>query len=295
MKVEVKKIDKLKRKLEIKVSGEEFLKEKKEAYQPHLKSLKVPGFRPGAAPIDIIEKHHGALLRDELLKRVLPIFYGQALKQESISPAGYPEISDVELTKDALSFSAELEARPEIEVTEANYKGIKIKDKKIEIKAQDIEKVITNLQDGVKKVIQKSLDDEELSRWASYPDSSFLREAIKGQLFVEKLRERKQKVEQQIRTHLLKAVKIDIPKSEVEYYHKQLLDREIYNLQRQGIPEKDIDKYKDDLKEKLLPMAEEEIKLTYVLEAVAKKENIKTEANLIEVVFGFILSQAKYE
>lgn len=295
MKVEVKKVDKLKRKLKIQIKGEEFLKEKKQAYQAHSKNLKVPGFRPGSAPWDILEKHHGAFLKDELLKKILPFFYGQALRQENISPAGFPEISEVELTQDGVSFLAELEAKPEIEVLESNYKGIKIKDKKIEVRSEEIEKVITGLQDGVKKVMKKSFDDEELSHWASYRNSSALREAIKGQLFVDKLHERKQKIEQQIRDHLLKAVKIDVPKSELEYYHKQLVDREVSNLQHQGISTEDIDKYKGDLKEKLRPLAEAEIKLTYVLEAVAKKENIKTEANIVEVVFGFILSQAKYE
>jgi len=295
MKVEVKKIDKLKRKLKIQVKDEEFSKEKKQAYQIHAKKLKVPGFRPGSAPVDILEKHHGAFLREELLKKILPLFYGQALKQENISPAGFPEISEVELTDEALSFSAELEARPEIEVAESVYKGIKIKDKKVEVTAAEVEKVITNLQEGVKKVSEQSLDDEQLAHWASYPNSTNLREAIKAQLFIEKLRERKQKIEQQIRDHLLKAVKVDVPKSEFEYYHKQLLDREIYNLQRQGISDQDLDKYRDDLKERLKPLAEAEIKLTYVLEAVAKNEKLKTEANLVEVVFGFILSQAKYE
>lgn len=295
MKVEVKKIEKLKRKLKIQVKDEEFLKEKKEAYQMHVKKLKVPGFRPGSAPVDILEKHHGAFLKEELLKKILPLFYGQALKQENISPAGFPEISDVELTHDALSFSAELEARPEVEVSEGVYKGIKIKDEKIEVTAAEVEKIITNLQEGVKKVTEQNLDDEQLAHWASYSNSANLREAIKAQLYIEKLRQRKQKIEQQIRDHLLKAVKLDIPKSEFEYYHKQLLDREIHNLQRQGISDQDLDKYKGDLKDRLKPVAEAEIKLTYVLETVAKNEKLKTDANLVEVAFGFILSQAKYE
>ncbi len=295
MKVDVKKIDKLKRKFTIQVDSEEFVNEKKEVYQLHSKTLKVPGFRPGSAPFDILEKHHSSFLKEELLKKILPLFYGQALKQENLSPAGFPKISEVELTPSNLSFSAEFEARPELEISENTYKGIKIKDKRVEVVAAEIEKVITNLQEGVKKITQNSLDDEQLSRWASYPNSSDLREAIKGQLFVEKLRERKQKIEQQIRDQLLKSVKLELPKSEIEYYHKQLLDREIYNLARQGISEKDIDKYKDDLNEKLKPLAEEEVKLTYILEAVARRENIKTESNLVDVVFGFILSQAKYE
>ena len=81
MKVDVKKIDKLKRKFTIQVESKDFVNEKKEVYQLHSKTLKVPGFRPGSAPVDILEKHHGPFLKEELLKKVLPIFYGEALKQ----------------------------------------------------------------------------------------------------------------------------------------------------------------------------------------------------------------------
>ncbi|MBU2043948.1 MAG: hypothetical protein KJ619_01800 [Candidatus Omnitrophica bacterium] len=295
MKVEVKKIDKLKRKLKIQVNGEEFLQEKKETYQACSKSLKVPGFRPGTAPLDILEKHHQAFLKEELLKQILPKFYRQALEQEKLSAAGYPEISEVELTEQSLSFLASFESRPEVEIKETAYKGIKIKDKKIQVKPEEVEKVITNLKDGVKKVTEQDLDDQQLSRWASYPDAAAFREAINNQLFVEKLRERKQKIEQQIRSQLLKSVNFEIPKSELEHYHQHLLERETYNLRTQGISDEDLDKYKQDLSQKLMPLAESEIKLSYVLEAVRCKEGIKQQDNSAEVVFGFILSQAQYE
>ena len=295
MRVEVKKIDKLKRKLKIEVSGEEFLQEKKEAYKLSAKNLKVPGFRPGAAPLELLEKHHQAFLKEEFLKQALPKFYRQALEQEKLSAAGYPEISEVELKEENLSFSASFEARPEVEIKESVYKGIKIKDKKIEVQPQEVEKIITNLKDGIKKITEQDLDDEKISHWASYSDSAALREAIKGELFVEKLRERKQQIEEQIRSQLLKAVNMEIPKSELEHYHKHLLERQIYNLRLQGASEEDLEKYKEDLSQKLKPLAENEIKLSYILEAVRRKEGIKAEASSNEAVLGFILSQAVYE
>jgi len=295
MKVEIKKIDKLKRKLKIEVSGEEFLQERKEAYKASAKNLKVPGFRPGSAPLEVLEKHHEAFLKEEFLKQALPKFYRQALEQQNLSAAGYPEISEVELNEENLSFSASFEARPEVEVKESVYKGIKIKDKKVEVKPEEVEAIITNLKDGIKKITEQDLDDEKLSRWAAYPDSAALREAVKAELFVEKLRERKQKIEEQVRSQLLKSVNFEIPQSELEHYHKHLLERQIYNLHLQGISEGDLEKYKEDLSQKLKPLAESEIKLSYILEAIRRKEGMKSEVNSPEAVLGFILSQAVYE
>ena len=295
MKVEVTKLDKLKRKIKVEVSSEEFLKEKTEVYQQAAKNLKVPGFRPGSAPLDVLEKHHGKLLKEELLKKALPIFYRKALEDNKIFPAGLPQISDVELGVDALSFHAEFETKPELEVKESSYKGIKIKNKKIEIQEIEVEKILTNLKEGIKKVIDKDYNDDELAKWASYPNTDKLREAIRAQLFVEKTRERKQKIDGQIRTHLLKEFKIDLPKDEVERHQKELIDREIYNLRSRGVSQEDIDKYKKELEDKVKPLAEEEIKLFYILEAIGKKENMKLDNNLGEVVLGFILSQAQYQ
>ena len=230
-----------------------------------------------------------------MLKKILPHFYRKALEEHKILPASLPRIYDVELNSDALSFHAELEIKPELEVIESFYKGMKIKDKQIEIQEIEIEKVLTNLKEGVKKVANKDFDDDELAKWASYADVAKLREAIKAQLFVEKTRERRQKIDNQIRTQLLKEFKVDLPKAEVERHHKELVDREVYNLRSRGVSQEDVDKYKNDLEEKLKPLAEEEIKLFYILEAIAQKEGIKINNNLGEVVLGFILSQAQYQ
>lgn len=294
MRIEVKKLDKLKRTVKIEIEGEEFAEKRKEVYSRKSKNLKVPGFRPGSAPVDVLERHHSKFLKEELLKEVLPDFYRRALEDKKISPAGMPRIYDIKLTSNTLSFSADLETRPELEVKDNYYKGIKIKDKDCQVKEIEIEKVLTNLKEGVKKVIGKDLDDGELARWASFADLKSLKETIKAQLFVEKSRERRQKIDEQVRAHLLKVFKVDLPKDEAVRHHQELVDREIYNLQRRGVPESDIDKYKKDLKERLKPAAEEDLKMFYILDAIAKNERIKVENNLGDVVLGFILSQAQY-
>jgi FKBP-type peptidyl-prolyl cis-trans isomerase (trigger factor) len=295
MKIDVKKLDKIRRVLKIELSGEGFVKERNDAYVEIGKSLKVSGFRPGAAPLVILEKQHGNVLRDEFLNRHLPAYYNKAIEEQKLIPAGMPRIYDVKFTDDGLVFFAELEVRPDIELTDDTYKGIKVKDKKIEIKPEEIEKILTNLKGGVKKVTEKDLDDATLAKWACYPDVETLKEAIKTELFAQKNQERRKKINDQVIKHLIKEVKVELPKSEVERHHKQLIEREIYNLQSRGVSETEIEKYKKDLEEKTKPVAEDEVRLFYVLDAIARRENIKAEDNLVDVVLGFILSLAKYE
>jgi trigger factor len=121
------------------------------------------------------------------------------------------------------------------------------------------------------------------------------KEAIKIEISVEKLRERRKRIDSQISQHLLKAIDIALPQNEVEHYQKELVNREIHNLKLRNVPEEDIEKYKKDIEDKLKPLAQDEIKLYYILEAIARKENLNAENNLGEVVLGFLLSIAKYE
>jgi len=294
MKVEIKKIDKLKRNIKIEIKGDEFLSQKKETYEESSKKLKVPGFRPGSAPLDILEKHHGKILKEELLRKSVPFFYQKALEENKLSPAGLPKIYDVDLSADYLVFSAEFEARPEIDIKEDIYKGIKIKDSAADVKKEEIEKVITNIKEGIKKVLGKDYSDDDIAKWASYPDVDSFRQAIQVQLSLEKIKQRRQAIDTQIRQHLLKSFKSELPKAEIERHHKELVDREIHNLRMRGVSSEDLDKYKKDIEEKTKNLAFDEVKLFYVLEAIAKNEGIKVDNNFADVVLGFILSKAQY-
>lgn len=295
MKVEIQKKDKLKRVMKVELSGEDFINERNAAYLEIGKNLKVPGFRPASAPLEILEKYHVKTLKEEFLRKVLPLYYEQALKDNNLSPAGLPQIYDVEFDSKHLNFAAEFDVKPEVEIKDGDYKGIKIKEKKIEVKEEEIEKLITHLKEGVKKTINKDLNDEELAKWAGYSCVALLRDAIRAQIYIEKLQEQRRKIDSQLTQHLLKHIKVDLPEEEVERCHKELIEREIYNLRVRNIPEDDIEKYKKDVEEKLKPLAQDQVKLFYILEAIARKEGIKVENNLAEVMLGLLLSLAHYE
>lgn len=295
MEVNVKKIDKLKHKLDIKVAGKDFTDKKNKFYSEASKKLKVPGFRPGKAPLDVVKKHHQKTLQDEFIKQHLPVIYQQALEESKISPAGMPQVSDLKVTEDALSFTAEVETQPQIEVKDNIYKGIKIKDQKIKPDSKQIQDMIKKFKEEVKKITEKELDGQQLAKWASYPDMDSFKDAIETQLHLDSLQKRRQNIDNQIKTHLLKSVKTEVPSAEVKRYHQQLINRQMQQLQQQGIKEEDLKKYRDDFEKKLEPLAKDEVKFFYILRAVAKKEGIKEDKKMAEAVLGLILSEAVFK
>ncbi|MCK4809409.1 MAG: hypothetical protein KAS99_00525 [Candidatus Omnitrophica bacterium] len=295
MKVEVKKLDELKRIIKIEVSGEVLKNDKMQLYRSLGKDLKVPGFRPGLAPPEILERHHSKVLKEEFLKWAMSHYYEDAVKNSGLSPVALSRIFDVDFTDKKLIFSAELEIKPQVFLEESIYKGIKVKDKKVEVKDGEWEKIWENLQENVKKVNPRELSDREIVKWAGYPDKDAFKEAISIEIKDVKLKDRSQDIKIQVVDHLLKKVKLNVPQKVAENHLDKLVNQEIHNLRSRGVSEEDITKYRKDLEEKLKPQVKNQIKIYYILEAISEKENLKVDPNnLYEVVIGYILSFAEF-
>jgi trigger factor len=110
------------------------------------KSIKVPGFRPGKAPIALIEKNidQKALL-DEFMEHALNDLYRDAINQEKLRPVSQPQ---VELKKfvpyTSLEFHADVETIGSIKL--ADYKNIKLAKKPVSISAKDVNDILDNLK-----------------------------------------------------------------------------------------------------------------------------------------------------
>ncbi|MDD5440163.1 MAG: trigger factor family protein, partial [Candidatus Omnitrophica bacterium] len=132
MKTKIKAGDHCEYHIEVDIPSETVSKAFDEVYKEIKKYAKIPGFRVGNAPQDLLERYHGKDAEEEVLKRLIPDGYQYALKEKKLQPIGLPDISDVVMAKGAnLTFKARVEVRPEINLQ--SYKGIAVKKKKSEI------------------------------------------------------------------------------------------------------------------------------------------------------------------
>ena len=106
MKAEVKKIDNTKREINIEVSGDIVKNKFEDVFKRIAKEAKVPGFRPGHAPRDILEKHFTSSAHEQVLKELVPDLYNEAIKKEELDVIELPEVTDVKLDGNSLSFKA---------------------------------------------------------------------------------------------------------------------------------------------------------------------------------------------
>jgi trigger factor len=103
------------------------------------RAARLPGFREGKAPIELVEQRFKSEAREEVLKSLIPEVYHQTIQAQKVSPVSLPRISDVRWEKgQKLQFSAEFDEAPNISLK--GYKNIPLKRESAEVTPDELEK-----------------------------------------------------------------------------------------------------------------------------------------------------------
>jgi len=289
MKTEVKKLDSTKREISIEISGD-IVKNKFEAVFKHFeKEAKVPGFRPGHVPRDILEKNYASSIHEQVLKELLPEVYSEVVGKEGLDVIELPQISDVKLDREKLSFKATVEVSPEIPVKD--YKNQKIKFKKVIVSGDEIRRSL----DALKESRRVESADDNFGRSLGYPNLAELEKAIERQIYFQKENSERQRIENEIIENLTKDLDFKLPQSLVKRQLEELLRQTKVDLALKGLSREKIDEEEKALQTQLGPEAEKQVKVYLVLSAIAKKENIPVDDSMPRRVLEFLLKEASWQ
>ena len=289
MKTEVKKIDATVREVSVEVSGEVVKNKFEDIFKKIGREAKVPGFRPGHAPRDILEKHYSAHAHEEVLKELVPDVYNQAIDKEKLEVVELPEIFDVKLDRSSLSFKAKVEVGPEITVE--NYKGIKINYQKLKVSEDEIKRSI----DALKESRKLEAADDSLARSLSYPSLIELEQVIQRQIFGQKEREQRERIENEIIEAVTKGMDFKLPQRLVDRQLQDLLKQAKLDLALRGVPAEKIEEETKRMSQELEPQAKRQVKVYLVLMAIAKLENITQDEHMSRRVMEFLLREADWK
>lgn len=149
MKVEKKDLGKSQVELLVEVSIEEMKPFIERAVENISKEVKVDGFRPGKVPADVLKKKIGEMsIMEEAARVAIDKTIDQAIREnlDGAQLVGQPQVDVVKLAPDnAFEYKLTIAILPEVKLGE--YKGLKIKEEKIEVKEEEIAKMIDNLRD----------------------------------------------------------------------------------------------------------------------------------------------------
>lgn len=289
MKSEVKKLDATKREIAIEASGDIVKNKFNDIFSQIAKEAKVPGFRPGNAPREMLEKHYSAHAHEMVIKELIPELYNQAVEKEGLDIIELPEITDVKLDRTNLSFKARVEISPEIAVK--NYKGIKVNYKKIEVSADEVKRSLDSLKEA-RKV--ENIDDN-FCRGLGYPNLGELEKVLEKQLFLQKENSQRQKIENEIIAGLSKGLDFKLPSSLVARQLKELLRQAKVDLALKGVARDKIEEHEKALEQQLEPEARSQVKTYLILSDIAKKENIAIDDHMPQRVMELLLREAEWK
>ena len=142
----VEKMEKSRVAVTVEVGAEEFEAAVAKAYAKARNKLSIPGFRPGKAPRQMIEKLYGAgVFYRDAVDIALPEAYTQAVSTSGLDVIGYPdiEIVDDKIDENGFTFKATVAVYPEVKL--GQYKGLTAEKEEVKVTADDVKERLNEM------------------------------------------------------------------------------------------------------------------------------------------------------
>jgi trigger factor len=136
----------------------------------YMKRARVPGFRPGKAPIAVVKTRYKDEILSEMVQHLLPRYFSDAVKEKALDPVDAPEYDAIEYDNGKpLKFKAVFEVYPELNIS--NYKGIPATPAAVEVSDTDIDATVKKLQEDMSELTP--VEEERPAKEADFADISF--------------------------------------------------------------------------------------------------------------------------
>lgn len=147
MTVTIEKLEKNEVKLNIEVESSVVSFEYDKACKRLAQRVRIPGFRPGKAPKNMVEKYVGvAALQREVIDSVLPTIFENTIEENKFDLVSAPSVESFEFADDkTLKIVAKFELKPEVKLE--TYKGMAVEVEEFKPAADALDKELEHLAD----------------------------------------------------------------------------------------------------------------------------------------------------
>lgn len=161
MKSTVEKLSPTRVRINVEVPFAELEPDFSKAYKELAQQVRLPGFRPGKAPAKLLEARVGrAAVLEQVVNAALPARYSEAVTASDVKPLGQPEI---EVTKiedgQELTFTAEVDVRPEIELPDLSGVAVTVKPVTVEDSEVEAELDALRARFGTLKGVERAAEN----------------------------------------------------------------------------------------------------------------------------------------
>ena len=145
MQVSVENVGALSRRMQVEIPESQVEGEVQGRLQKMVRSVRLPGFRPGKVPFKVVAKRFGPQVRDEVVGELLRSSFQEAVTQEKLRPAGSPTIDPLSAEAGkGLSYTASFDVFPELD--EPKVDGLTVQRPVASVEDSDVENMIDTLR-----------------------------------------------------------------------------------------------------------------------------------------------------
>jgi trigger factor len=149
------------RRLEIRVPPGEVEQETDTVARRLGRRSRLPGFRPGKAPVAVIRQRFGPEVEEEVVEALVSRHVGAILEEHGAKPVASPVLEKRERLEDgSLELTARFEVHPPFEV--ADYRGLSLKRPSATLESKELDAALESIRQGMARL--RPVDDRGAAR-----------------------------------------------------------------------------------------------------------------------------------
>jgi FKBP-type peptidyl-prolyl cis-trans isomerase (trigger factor) len=291
--------------IEGEVSWEKLDRYRVEVLEELRKDFTAPGFRKGNVPMDVFVKNvdeHRVL--EDAAERALQETYPLLIEENDLRTLGRPEVAVTKLAAgNPLEFRVRVGLVPEVKLP--NYKKIAaevVESEPVpETTTEEMDRVIDELRalrrdkDAAPDSPLPELTDEFVKGMGNFENVEDFRKKLAENLKLEKENEKRLERREKIASALGEKTKMTLPSGVIDAEAEAMRERLAADLERAKVSMEDYmkrtKKTEGDLLKEYREYAERQLQTRFILEAIAKEENIAADPQDLAAEIHYLRQQ----
>ena len=134
------------RELDLEIPADEVTKKLESVAKEFARVARVPGFRPGKAPVSLIRRRFAEDIKGEVVQSLVPERVEKAVTEQKLTPVSQPQVEKLDFIEgQPLKFRAVFEVLPEFEL--GSYKDLELEMPTMDITDDDVTKTLEEMRE----------------------------------------------------------------------------------------------------------------------------------------------------
>jgi len=163
MNTKIEDIDSCKKKIKFDIAFKDYQAKVQSSYLTLARQVKVPGFRPGKAPMSMLEKRFGSNVKKEVMTQLVSEKLAEVIEEKGFRSVSPPKVLEVEAEEGTdISVSASVEIVPDFKIND--YSKVEIPIEITRVTDEDVNQAINYQRErqGTKvQVLDRPVEDKD--------------------------------------------------------------------------------------------------------------------------------------